>query len=111
MFISSLPAKTLSLARWISAVVRHWRVETAHQILDTAFAEDQAPWIRANTNGMLVMLVLRRIAMTLLPFFALSPRTAFSANNQWRVGNTMSEGLSRPTGCRLRARLRSGRLK
>ncbi|MEL7169990.1 MAG: transposase [Bacteroidota bacterium] len=69
VFISSLPAKTLSSAQWIWTIVRHWRVETAHQILDTAFAEDDAPWIRTDPNGMLVMMVLRRIALTLLALF------------------------------------------
>lgn len=69
VFISSLPASKLSHKQWIWAVVRHWRVETAHQVLDTSFAEDDHPWIRSDPNGMLVVLVLRRIAMTLLGLF------------------------------------------
>lgn len=84
VFISSLPVKTLSFAQWIWAIVRHWRVETAHQILDTAFAEDDAPWIRADTNGMLVMLTLRRIAMTLLALFrAVTQRSEEKRRMPW----------------------------
>ena len=40
-----------------------------HHTLDTAFAEDNRPWINADANGMLVVLLLRRIAYTLLTLF------------------------------------------
>jgi len=39
-FISSLPRRRLSPEQWLLLVRRHWRVETAHQILDTALDED-----------------------------------------------------------------------
>jgi hypothetical protein len=47
----------------------HWGVEINHHTLDTAFVEDERPWIVADGNGMLVTLVLRRIAYTLLALF------------------------------------------
>jgi len=48
-------------------VVRgHWGVESSHNTFDTAFAEDDRPWIEADENGMLVVLLLGRIAYTVL---------------------------------------------
>jgi len=40
-----------------------------HHTFDTAFAEDERPWIEADANGMLAVLLLRRIAYTLLALF------------------------------------------
>jgi len=68
-FASSLPAEYLTPDQWLRATHWHWRVETTHQVLDTAFLEDKRPWIRADPNGMLVMMILRRIAYTLLGLF------------------------------------------
>ena len=50
-------------------VRRHWGVQTAHQILDTAFEEDDRPWIVACPRAMVVVALLRRIAYTLLALF------------------------------------------
>lgn len=69
LYISSLPGKELTAKQWLFATVRHWAVETTHQVLDTAFVEDDQPWIEADPNGMLIVLVLRRIAYTLLTLF------------------------------------------
>lgn len=44
-FLSSLPRSRLTAAQWLLLVRRHWGVETSHQILDVAFAEDDHPWI------------------------------------------------------------------
>jgi len=68
-FASSLSAEGLSPEQWLRATHWHWRVETTHQVLDTAFLEDKRPWIRADPNGMLVMMVLRRLAYTLLGLY------------------------------------------
>jgi len=67
--ISSLPKPRLSLQNWLLVIRRHWGVETSHQILDTAFAEDAHPWIEANPRAALVVAILRRIAYTLLSLF------------------------------------------
>ena len=47
----------------------HWAVETTHQILDVAFEEDDRPWIRNDPNGALAVLILRRVAYTLLTLY------------------------------------------
>lgn len=69
LYITSLPAEELTAEQWLFATVKHWGVETTHQVLDTAFQEDERPWIEADANGMLIVLVLRRIAYTLLTLF------------------------------------------
>lgn len=69
LFVSSLTEKTLTPAQWLKVVRSHWGVESNHHTLDTAFAEDDRPWIVADGNGMLAVLVLRRIAYTLLALF------------------------------------------
>jgi hypothetical protein len=67
--ISSLPSLRLTPQHWLLVIRRHWGVETSHQILDTAFAEDNHPWIEANPRASLVVALLRRIAYTLLALF------------------------------------------
>lgn len=69
-YASSLARETLTDAQWLLVVRRHWGVENeTHNILDTAFAEDDHPWIEANENGMLVVAMLRRIAYTMMTIF------------------------------------------
>lgn len=68
-FASSLPAERLTFEQWFLAMHWHWKVETNHMLLDTAFEEDERPWIRSDPKGMLVTLILRRIAYTLLGLF------------------------------------------
>ncbi len=65
-FVSSLPRPRLTDRQWLLVVRRHWGVETSHQILDGAFEEDAHPWIEANPRATVVLMVLRRIAYTLL---------------------------------------------
>lgn len=65
-FVSSLPRSRLTPDQWLLVVRRHWGVETAHQILDIAFDEDDHPWIEQNPRATAVLIVLRRIAYTLL---------------------------------------------
>ncbi len=67
--ISSLPKPRLTLQHWLLVSRRHWGVETSHQILDTAFAEDDHPWIESHPRAALVVSILRRIAYTLLALF------------------------------------------
>jgi hypothetical protein len=69
LFVSSVTEKTLTPEQWLKVVRSHWGVEINHHTLDTAFVEDERPWIVADGNGMLVTLVLRRIAYTLLALF------------------------------------------
>jgi hypothetical protein len=67
--ISSLPRCRLTAQHWLLVARNHWGVETSHQILDTAFAEDDHPWIESNPRAALVVALLRRIAYTLLTLF------------------------------------------
>lgn len=69
-FVSSRAPERLSPKQWLKVVRAHWGVENQnHHTLDTAFAEDERPWIEADEHGMLAVLVLRRIAYTLLALF------------------------------------------
>ena len=69
MYVTSLRAEELSPAQWLLLVRRHWGVEINHHTLDTAFEEDDRPWIVADGQGLMNVLVLRRIAYTLLALF------------------------------------------
>jgi hypothetical protein len=70
LFVSSRAPERLSPKQWLYIVRAHWGVENQnHHTLDTAFAEDDRPWIEADEHGMLAVLVLRRIAYTLLALF------------------------------------------
>lgn len=68
-YASSLEASTLTPEQWLFYVRMHWQVELSHQTLDAAFQEDEHPWIQNDPNGMLVVLILRRIAYTLLTLY------------------------------------------
>jgi len=67
--ISSLPSIRLTADHWLLVARRHWGVETSHQILDTAFEEDDHPWIETCPRAALVVAILRRIAYTMLTLF------------------------------------------
>jgi len=70
MYVSSLDPKHLTTAQWLLLVRSHWGVENNnHHTLDTAFAEDDRPWIEADPQGMLAVLLLRRVAYTLLALY------------------------------------------
>ncbi len=57
-----------------------------HHTFDTAFAEDDRPWIEADENGMLAVLLLRRIAYTLLALFrAVTLRSDENRATRWLV--------------------------
>ena len=69
-FVSSLPLERLSATQWLYAVRAHWGVENnCHHTWDTAFAEDERPWIQAHPRATVVVMVLRRIAYDLLTWF------------------------------------------
>jgi hypothetical protein len=67
--VSSLPRCRLTPEHWLLVIRRHWGVETSHQILDGAFAEDDHPWITTNPRGALAVAILRRVAYTLATLF------------------------------------------
>jgi hypothetical protein len=87
MFVSSLDPKRLTTAQWLLLVRSHWGVENQnHHTLDTAFAEDHRPWIEADANGMLAVLLLRRIAYTLLALFrSVTLRSDDNRATRWKL--------------------------
>jgi hypothetical protein len=69
-FLASLPASRLTAKQWLRLVRLHWGVENnCHHTLDTAFEQDERPWIESSPRGMLVVAILRRLALTLLALF------------------------------------------
>ncbi len=84
MYVCSLDPKRLTTEQWLRLVRAHWGVENNnHHTFDTAFAEDDRPWIEADANGMLAVLILRRIAFTLLALFRASLRTEHTRAMPW----------------------------
>lgn len=68
-YISSLRAGELAPALWLELVRRHWSVENhCHGTWDKIFREDDRPWVR-QPEGMLNVMLLRRIAYNLLALF------------------------------------------
>ncbi len=68
-YISSLCAGELTPALWLELVRRHWSVENhCHGTWDKIFREDDRPWVR-QPEGMLNVMLLRRIAYNLLALF------------------------------------------
>ena len=68
-FITSLESSELPADKWLKLVVMRWGVETSHQILDGAFAEDTRPWITSDAQGSLAVMLLRRVAYTILTLY------------------------------------------
>ena len=84
-FVSSLPSSRLTSSQWLLLVRRHWGVETSHQILDVAFEEDDHPWIAQNPRTTVVVMVLRRIAYTLLALWrGVTLRSDEQRHRPWR---------------------------
>jgi hypothetical protein len=86
-FVSSRSPELLTAEQWLYLVRAHWGVENQnHHTLDTAFAEDDRPWIVADAHGMLAVLLLRRIAPTLLALFrAVTLRSDENRATRWLV--------------------------
>src|SRR3990172_5310259 len=86
MYVSSIDPKRLTTAQWLLLVRSHWGVENQnHHTLDTAFSEDDRPWIEADANGMLAVLLLRRIAYTMLALFrSVTLRSEESHGMRWK---------------------------
>jgi hypothetical protein len=79
-FISSLLYTRLTFEQWLKLIRLHWGVEVTHNIFDTSFKEDDRPFLTHSAQGMLVMLLLRRLAYTLLALW--KGRTLKSDDNR-----------------------------
>jgi hypothetical protein len=86
LFVSSRAPQRLTSKQWLKVVRAHWGVENQnHHTFDTAFAEDDRPWIEADEHGMLAVLVLRRIAYTLLALFRETMRSDEHRAMRWKA--------------------------
>jgi hypothetical protein len=86
MFVSSYDPKRLTTKQWLLLVRSHWGVESNHHTLDTAFDEDDRMWIEADPNGMLAVLLLRRVAYTLLALYrAVTLRSDEGRTLSWKA--------------------------
>lgn len=84
-FIASLPSSRLTADQWLLAIRRHWGVETAHQVLDVSFKEDERPIILENPRATVVVAILRRVAYTLLTLFrSVTQRSDQRRHTPWK---------------------------
>ena len=68
-FITSLRPGRFSKSQWLRTLRDRWAVENqTHGTLDIAFREDDYPWIE-EPQGMVNVMILRRIAMNILSVF------------------------------------------
>jgi hypothetical protein len=83
--VTSLEADELEPGPWLQLHVLRWGPETAHSILDTAFEEDDRPWIRKNAQGNLAVQLLRRVAFTLMTLYKnVTIRNEDESREPWR---------------------------
>ena len=87
-FVSSLAPERLTPKQWLKVVRAHCGAveNNNHHTFDTAFAEDDRPWIEADEHGMLSVLVLRRIAYTILALYrAVTLRSEENRTIRWKA--------------------------
>jgi hypothetical protein len=85
-YASSLPLDRLTPEQWLNVVRLHWGVENNnHHTFDSVFAEDDKPFIEYDPHGMLVVLLLRRMAYNLLALFrVVTQRSDEKRRTPWR---------------------------
>jgi len=69
LYVTDLESAAVSADKWLQLIVMRWGVETSHQILDGAFAEDDRPWITSDAQGALAVMLLRRVAYTIMTLY------------------------------------------
>lgn len=68
-YLTSIAHDALTADQWLTLLRRRWAVENeCHNLWDTAFEEDDRPWILL-PQGMVVVMLLRRIASNLLALY------------------------------------------
>jgi hypothetical protein len=85
-YLSSHDGEGLTDEQWLLLVRRHWAVENnCHHTWDTAFKEDDKPWIEADPKAMLVLLLLRRIAYNIAALFrSVTQRSDENRRTPWK---------------------------
>ena len=86
-FVSSLGVDALTPEQWLRLVRMHWRVENdCHHTWDTAFAEDDHPWVVSEPQGVVVLMLLRRLVYNALALFrSVSLRAEESRRTPWKT--------------------------
>jgi hypothetical protein len=115
-FVTNAPQGTLSPEQWLLVVRSHWAVENnCHNTFDKIFQEDRRPFI-LQPHGMLVTMILRRIAYNLLSLFrSITQRADQKKQMPWKsLMRTVSQMLMKLEqddllpGSRLALRLGAG---
>jgi hypothetical protein len=85
-YVTSMPLERLTAEQWLHVVRLHWGVENNnHHTFDAVFEEDDRPFIEYAPHGMLVVLLLRRIAYNLLALFrSVTQRSDERRGTPWR---------------------------
>lgn len=68
-YASSMKPTALKSEQWLQMARLHWGVEHTHNRLDVVFEEDDHPFITYDPQGALAVMILRRIAYTLLALY------------------------------------------
>lgn len=106
-YVTSLAASTMTPAQWALLIRRRWSVENEnHNVLDTAFKEDDRPWI-LRPCGMVVVTLLRRLMFTWMTLYrSVTLRAERHRTGSWKslmrqmeralllADETIMEGLS-----------------
>ena len=84
-FISNAPLETLTPEQWLWVIRSHWAIENnCHNTFDKIFQEDKRPFI-LQPHGMLVVMLLRRIAYNLLTLFrSVTQRASDKRATPWK---------------------------
>ena len=85
-YLCSLPRARLTDDAWLYLVRCHWGVENGcHNTWDKFFREDDHPWIETHPQGMLVVMLLRRLAYNLLTLYrSVTLRSEDQRTTAWR---------------------------
>ena len=109
-FVSNLPFGRFKPDQWMDVIRRRWAVENAcHNTFDRLFGEDDHPWIH-QPQGMLAVMLLRRIAYNALAIFrTVTQRGDDQQNIPWRELMQAVERMLITATDGLLAGLRTGR--
>jgi len=85
-YLCSLPRGRLNSEQWLYLVRQHWGVENGtHNLLDKFLEEDKHPFIEADPQGMLNVMLLRRMALNALALFrGVTQRDEVKRLTPWR---------------------------
>lgn len=85
-YLCSLPRGRLTKEQWLYLIRQHWGVENGtHNPLDKFLEEDKHPFIEADPQGMLNVMLLRRMALNALALFrGVTQRDEVRRHTPWR---------------------------